>query len=528
MTVGRFFDRVVTAVGRHLTVERGALETRLDRAIPGVECSPAGTAGAWTDELLTNLLARLYPRLVIVGDASTAERCRALARAIHPSIDLIDEPSRATLLASTVASVGATDRLVVGSRGWMAYLGGSPPPSSTAEPNVFAAGTAAALAARAIFRHLVLSISSVEPPIRWNLLSHRHADPDDAVPTSDVDLGKVLVAGIGAVGNAALWCLTRQARLTGELLLLDPEPVDLSNLQRYVLASDRDVGLSKTDLAARELTGSGLRPTILHGRLGETVLDEDIDRILVTVDNVEGRRIAQSLLPRLVVNGWTSDDGLGASWHDFALGRACLACVYHPDAPRLSEIEIVAAQVGLTPARAGQLIVNGGPLEPGDLRVVEAHLKRPLGSLEVWSGKRLRECHQVVVCGAQAAALDRDEHEEVVVPLAHQSVLAGVLAAAELVKRSCPALSALSQRENAVTWDDLTRPPPGARCRPLASRRGCICRDQDYHAVHRARWATRSTPEQRVARSNGELDEQEQVRRADPRAGGYRPRTSES
>jgi len=52
-----------------------------------------------------------------------------------------------------------------------------------------------------------------------------------------------------------------------------------------------------------------------HGIQAET--------ICISVDNASTRRAAQALLPKLIINGWTGDQSLGASWHvlDGALDR---------------------------------------------------------------------------------------------------------------------------------------------------------------------------------------------------------------
>jgi hypothetical protein len=74
------------------------------------------------------------------------------------------------------------------------------------------------------------------------------------------------------------------------------------------------------------------------------------------------------------------------------------------------------------------------------------------------------------------------------VPLAHQSALAGILMVAELVKRSSPDLTGLSQREPLVAWDDILKPSPRLRSKPRAREPGCICSDPDYQRIYRDKW----------------------------------------
>ncbi|MCL4319141.1 MAG: hypothetical protein M1596_04520, partial [Firmicutes bacterium] len=78
------------------------------------------------------------------------------------------------------------------------------------------------------------------------------------------------------------------------------------------------------------------------------------------------------------------------------------------------------------------------------------------------------------------------------VPLAHQSALAGILMAAELIKRTQPELAALSQPETLVSWDDVLREPPTIWGKPRAREKGCICGDSDYQKVYAQKWCAES------------------------------------
>ena len=167
-----------------------------------------------------------------------------------------------------------------------------------------------------------------------------------------MNLGEVAVAGLGAVGNPALWAWARHPGLTGELHLIDPEDVELSNLQRYCLPFYKDVGMGKVQLAERELLNSKLShklwPCSLEDFAGNYAGIAKLPSICVSVDNIEGRRTAQALLPRLVVNGWTSDNW---TWRLLASGfsgkSACLGCLYQPKGVSLSQTELAAKALGI-------------------------------------------------------------------------------------------------------------------------------------------------------------------------------------
>ena len=55
---------------------------------------------------------------------------------------------------------------------------------------------------------------------------------------------KVLIVGLGGLGSAASYYLA--AAGAGHLGLVDPDVVEISNLQRQILHSTQSVGMSKT------------------------------------------------------------------------------------------------------------------------------------------------------------------------------------------------------------------------------------------------------------------------------------------
>jgi hypothetical protein len=126
-------------------------------------------------------------------------------------------------------------------------------------------------------------------------------------------------------------------------------------------------------------------------------------------------------------------------------------------------------------------------LSEEDLRTAAAALGVSDGVLAPWKGKPLGDLYTDVVCGAvplDVGGIGRVE----TVPLAHQSALAGILMAAELVKRTDPHLGAISQVEPLISWDDVLRPPPAIWVKPRPHEPGCICGDPDYVNAYRAKW----------------------------------------
>src|SRR5581483_682602 len=195
----------------------------------------------------------------------------------------------------------------------------------------------------------------------------------------------------------------------------------------------------------------------------------------------------QGLLPRTIVNGWTGERALGTSWHRFLNNQACLACLYHPTGPGPSATEQAARALGLSTERATVLWLTRQPLSSDDLRVIATTLEVPREQIDGWANKTLGELYTDVVCGAAPIGLKGVGRVEVV-PLAHQSALAGILMAAELVKRTDSQFNSRSQPEPLVSWDDVLRPLPSIWTKPRSKEPGCICGDEIYSAAYAAKW----------------------------------------
>lgn len=486
MALAPFFERVFGALGGHLAISRESLTTALQGVTVGINLGDdLQQNDIWIAELATNLVARLYPRIAITGPDVQASKLRDLALSINPNIEFMgNTPNTATI----AVGVGDTrGELFPSASGWVARLNHKAAKRS-GPSNPYSAGSAASFACAELFRQIFLK-TSPERDISVSLIKFDRTT-GAAWELKPTDLGDVLFVGAGAVGNAALWALGRDKKLRGEITVVDPEAVELSNLQRYVLAQNVDIGKAKTELAERELKNTKLKVKTAQLKLdkfAETPKNRKIPTTVVSVDNVDGRRVAQALLPRLVINGWTGDHGLGSSWHVFSHDAACLACLYHPRARGVSATEQAAKALGLTPDRAALLWVTHQPLSDADIHAAADALGVKESVLNPWRGRYLGDFYTDVVCGAVPLDVTGVGRVEMV-PLAHQSALAGLLMATELLKRTQTSLEKLSQRETLVSWDDIIRPPPSIWKKPRPREPGCICGDEIYQSVYRKKW----------------------------------------
>jgi ThiF family len=490
MALAPFFERVYGAVGGHLSVSRESLTASLEAVTAGVHCGrKCRRNDIWIAELVTNLLARLYPRIAISGGDSHVEELRQLALSINPLIEFAnDSPGRTSIC---IGAAELEDAIYPTSAGWVACVGHTPSQVNGPD-NPYAAGAAACLACAELFRRIFLK-SGAESDVRVSLLDFGKETGHDFVHNT-ARLDEVVVVGVGAVGNAAIWALARDRKAKGKLWLVDSEELTLSNLQRYVLGTNTDVSRSKVQLAKGVLDATNLDVEACQTTL-ECFADGrsgmDIPTICISVDNIETRRSAQALLPKLIVNGWTGEQALGVSWHVISRDAACLACLYQPHGQGPSATEQAARALGLPIERATLLWVTRQAMTDEDLRTVAEHLGVNETVLEPWRGKAIGDFYTDIVCGAvplDVTGVGRIE----TVPLAHQSALAGILMAAELVKRTNDPLATLSQSEPLISWDDVLRPPPRLWTKPRPRESGCICGDPDYQAVYRRKWEIKS------------------------------------
>jgi hypothetical protein len=371
--------------------------------------------------------------------------------------------------------------------------------STNGPANPYSAAFAAALATSEVFRRMFMGClpnryRRPSADYAFSLLDHGATSGADLI-LSPQNLGPVIMAGVGAVANPALWALSRHPELQGEMWMVDPQAVDLGNLERYILATDGDAEAKtlKVDMGVRELVRSGINgyavPVSLEAFARSSGDDFPFPTICVSPDSVDARRQTQSLLPRLLVNGATGEGNSGASWHRFDGSRPCLCCIYHPGDKPKSETQKVAEALGLDHAIAAPLYVGNKPIGEKEFEQVATRLGLTGEQTAEWRGRSIRDFYSGFVCGAVRMDLPAAK-KAASVPLAHQSVLAGALMAAELIKRTSPQLEALSQQSSVFQCNDVRSPLETHWISAGISRavRGCICQDPDYRAVYDEKW----------------------------------------
>jgi hypothetical protein len=516
MALADYYARGALAAAQVLNgFDEARFRAKLEETTVGVafDVSVAMPEGQALAELLVRLLARIYPRLALLGPTNAASDLAALAKAINPAIEIINEADVGTGIGRVETPFETT--FYAGAAGWDALLSATRRQPIGDSQNPFGAAVAACLAAANVFRRVFLADwhDHVDDGLRFSAWSFDRTDRATGTPGRPWELrGDAVLVGVGAVGNAALWTLAR-APLAGSLHLIDPQDIELSNLQRYVLATRADEGRSKVDVAASFRTlGLDLVPHQLS--LQEFVSQRGYrwEYFLLGLDSANDRRSAQAALPRWIANAWTQPGDLGISTHPkFGGEGACVACLYLPDARLPNEDELVAAALNVPQLQMDvrTLLFNSAPLGRPFLEAVARAVGRPLEALLPFEGRSIRDLYVEGFCGGAVIPLGEAGRppQDLHVPLAHQSALAGVLLAAALVRavlRGDPSITSAS-RLNVLQGlgSDLAQPI-------RANRDGrCLCDDVDFRAQYVAKYPRAESlpgPPSATARSKAEAD----------------------
>lgn len=444
-------------------------------------------------DLLVRLLARLYPTVSIDAPAKlerVTNELIELCRRVNPEIEYA---AAEVGIAVGLDAAAFPTTIYVGSDGWDALVSTEQPQMIGASHNILGAGAAACIGAANLFRAVVLPEPRLDETIRYSAF---HLDSaliagEEPPPLPKVALDHTALIGIGAIGNATVWALAN-SEIVGRIELVDPEDVELSNLQRYVLTEQNDVGKQKAKLAARLFKGGDLKarahPVSLAAFLAER--GAALERLVVAVDSRRDRIAAQASLPQVAFNSWTQPGDLGVSVHPRFGEGACISCLYTGDGPVPNEDELVA-QALRVPERQMEiraLLATGAPPPPELLDAVAAGLGVDPPLVHAFAGRPVRSLYVEGLCGGAILPLGAVGFptQEVHVPLAHQSALAGVLLAARLLRHA----AGFGPEETLISRFDVLRPVGVELTQPRARLEGrrCICGDPDFVAAYREKW----------------------------------------
>lgn len=169
---------------------------------------------------------------------------------------------------------------------------------------------------------------------QWCTWGHSLAEPggESRAPAapSCVDVGKLLIAGVGAIGSALLYILG-SGPLTGRLTLLDRDAVDTSNLNRSPLFTVADAleSRKKTEVGKAFLDGLGISNEVVDGtwrQHGEQLSRRSFDAWVSLTNEDSAWAEVPFQLPPVVLHG-TTTSGWGITFgRHIPVVEDCTAC----------------------------------------------------------------------------------------------------------------------------------------------------------------------------------------------------------
>ncbi len=486
MALADYYQRSAVAIAQVLSgFDEDAIRKRLEGCVLEVVVpmeAQSSLEGRHVLDLTIRLAARLYPTILIEGSPRIRREMNSLALLINPAIET-ESPDRPThsIVIGRGRRPASSVAFYLGSNNWVANVSRRNPQRVGPTRNPFGAGVAACLGMAGIFRQVFMDGAEPEPDIAFRALPTQLGGSTTLASRRQ----EAILVGAGAVGHGVVWALSRLNR-PPKLTVVDPEDLDLGNLQRYAMAQRGDVGRSKVEIACRHLTDA----VPYRGTWASFVAAQGSrhELVLAALDSANGRRAVQASLPEVVINGWTQPGDLGVATHTFDGAGACLNCLYLPEGQVKNDDALYAEALGI-PEQLGlvrTLLYSGQAVPDPLLNLVADRLGVPHDVVQPFSGRSIRELYREGVCGGAVLPIGRSgsPRGDVHVPLAHQSALAGVLMAARM-------FATRSSRTTLITRLDVLRAVHPEYTTQAASKdpRGiCICQDRDYVEAYRAKY----------------------------------------
>ncbi|CCF97128.1 conserved hypothetical protein [Ralstonia solanacearum K60] len=278
----------------------------------------------------------------------------------------------------------------------------------------------------------------VVPPLEFPLvdpltLQFDSLGVDLSVLDEAVQLGKVYLAGAGAIGNALLWAM-QGLNVSGELHVVDFDHVEEGNLQRQLWFDNDDIGKRKCERLVEKAQPYFPNLTLIPRHSELQCLPEKnsgawLAKLIVAVDSRRvRRRLQEEVLPGEIFDASTTDiTEVVVHYHRQPTQHACLSCIYAEDAME-QEFEIhIATQLGVPVEKVRESLI--------DLEAAEAIARKypdDISGTESIVGLAYDSLFKSL-CGT--GKLSREQESATVVPFAFVSALAGILLGFELLRR---------------------------------------------------------------------------------------------
>jgi hypothetical protein len=214
-----------------------------------------------------------------------------------------------------------------------------------------------------------------------------------AIPSSGhrnggINLGGVDLISAGAISQAAIFALLRVPNISMSGRIFDDDETDLTNLNRNMLSLASDVGSAKVDVVAKRCA-TGVQLHAVRSRFTEETRKAGAfaPRVLVGVDDIPSRWVAQKLMPQWLAVSGTSHFSVSSSEH--RPGQPCCGCLHPVDdfaGPNpIPTVSFVSFWAGLAMAVRLLRDVSGHPYSDRQQQLWVTPLRMDLRYAALWS-----------------------------------------------------------------------------------------------------------------------------------------------
>jgi len=509
MALGNFIDKAALNASQVLkNFDRGNFESILLNntiEIAFDKNAMESNEGRNTLDLLTRLIVRLYPNIkfqnITHDNTSEHQHLVELAKSINPQVNISDDkPTIRVVVGETQLSVEDFPTLYIGSENWIVKFSTTEAVGSSGHNNPFAAGVAACFASANIFRFVFkenLAHNELDANFQLSIFNFSKTFHDCGPKLGKIHLKDSTLVGFGAIGNGFVWVLKQVDNLTGSLNIVDGEKLELTNLQRYILADQQSIDQQKVDIATKYLGGKKLVVSPYQMIWNHFITDRNnwnLDAVAMAVDSAHDRIMIQGSLPKKIFNSWTQLESLGISRHLDFLDSACVTCLYIPNEKSKSRSEEIAENLGLLGPQAelfvrGYLVLNK-PVDEALISQISTAKKIDIEILRQHIGQQIDIFYSEFVCGGVMLKLSSENNStvNVEVPCAFESAMAGILLAAEVVIDA----GGLREPIPPITRFNLLRPLGDYHLEDHAKHSSgkCICQDETFKQVYHSKYIT--------------------------------------
>jgi hypothetical protein len=379
---------------------------------------------------------------------------RNLYESVQPPVQLTinSEILRTEMCCHITIGPGApilTSGVWVGVDNWIARLSASGPVSINPVENPIGAYVAATMGVSEIWKRILSPLQShiesiIISPLSGDLFFSafdysQGENGDNPVLPYNLDIARLTMIGLGAGGGATTFTLASLPNLVGIINLVDPDNIDLSNLNRYVFADYADAKTKR--LKVECIKGLFLKSQVNIRSWGNSpymeakkeLTDADYRLVISAVDTREARRTIQYDTPVVILDAAASERGDFFIWGMILEETECMFCKYpeKEEDPEYKQAQQFSQLLGLDASAWLRKIRDNEGFSEAEVQAfhfrlegqkVEFDLPREGERYEDWVRNQ---------CGRMSIPQVIGE-----VPIPFAPVMAGVLVAGEVIKNN--------------------------------------------------------------------------------------------